>query len=208
MNSSYSKSVFINCPFSDDFRKIFHAYVFSVIDLGFLPRCALEIVESSDIRLQKIERIIEDCKFGIHDLSNMELDKTTQLPRFNMPLELGLFLGAKRFGDDVQKKKRIIILDSDKYRYQKAISDISGQDIQAHNADDEGAVRCVRDWLQTASNRKKQIPGASHLIQRYRTYQADAPRLCAAMKLGPSALTFSDLRTTMIEWQKASAIRP
>ena len=58
----------------------------------------------------------------------MELDETNRLPRFNMPLELGLFLGAKSFSDEPrQKKKRCLILDSNPYRYQKFLSDIAGR---------------------------------------------------------------------------------
>ena len=46
-----------------------------------------------------------------------------------MPLELGPFLGAKRFGDPVQREKRKLILDLEQYRYQKSISDLEGIDI-------------------------------------------------------------------------------
>ncbi len=49
------------------------------------------------------------------------------LPRFNMPLELGIFLGAKRFGSQKQKQKNGLILDREKYRYQSFCSDIAGQ---------------------------------------------------------------------------------
>lgn len=43
-----------------------------------------------------------------------------------MPLELGTFLGAKHFGSEIQKKKTCLILDKEKFRYQKFISDIAG----------------------------------------------------------------------------------
>ena len=71
----------------------------------FTPRSALELDDGSVVRIEKILNIIGDCKFAVHDLSRTELDPTTQLPRFNMPLELGIFLGAKRFGDAEQNKK-------------------------------------------------------------------------------------------------------
>jgi hypothetical protein len=64
-----SKHLFINCPFDRHYRPIFHAIVFSVSDLGFVPRCALEEDDSAEFRLSKIERIVEECRFGIHDLS-------------------------------------------------------------------------------------------------------------------------------------------
>jgi len=58
-----------------------------------MPRCALEVQDSSENRLKKILRIIGECQFAIHDISRTDLDKKHQLPRFNMPFELGLFMG-------------------------------------------------------------------------------------------------------------------
>lgn len=43
--------------------------------------------------------------------------------------------------------KRILILEHTRYDYQRALSDISGWDIQAHGGDHEKAVRHVRSWL-------------------------------------------------------------
>jgi hypothetical protein len=59
----------------------------------------LEADDSSENRLAKIQAIIEECQFGIHDISRTEVDGDPPLPRFNMPLELGLFLRAKRYGN-------------------------------------------------------------------------------------------------------------
>lgn len=42
-----------------------------------------------------------------------------------MPLELGLFLGAKRYGTGKQRTKLCLILDRERYRYQKYCSDIA-----------------------------------------------------------------------------------
>ena len=133
-----SSDVFINCPFDPGYRPIFDAIVFSVYDLGFVARCSLEEDDAGEFRLSKIERIIEECRFGINDLSAVALDAATGLPRFNMPLELGLFLACKRFGPPNQSKKRTLVLDSDHYRYRSFISDISGQDIRAHGETQTG----------------------------------------------------------------------
>ncbi|RLF41817.1 MAG: hypothetical protein DRN18_03295 [Thermoplasmata archaeon] len=57
---NYSDNVFINCPFDENYKPIFYAIVFTIHDCGFLPRCALE--ELHEIRLTKIEEIIEECK--------------------------------------------------------------------------------------------------------------------------------------------------
>jgi hypothetical protein len=106
--------------------------VFTVSVCGFVPRCSLEHDDASQVRLEKIYRLIGSSSFGIHDISRTELDGENHLPRFNMPLELGFFLGAKQFGAGRHRSKRCLILDRDRYRFQKFISDIAGQDIKAH----------------------------------------------------------------------------
>src|SRR4051794_260570 len=103
--ASSSRDVFINCPFDDDFAAGFRALVFGVIACGFRARCAREMDDGTETRIDKLYRIIEQCRFGLHDLSRTELDSVNSLPRFNMPLELGILLGAKRFGDEGQKQK-------------------------------------------------------------------------------------------------------
>lgn len=44
-----------------------------------------------------------------------------------------------------------MILDSEKYRYQKFISDIAGQDVKAHENDQRILIRVVREWLRNYS---------------------------------------------------------
>lgn len=90
--TKYASSVFINCPFDDEFEPIRNAIVFAIYDCGFIPRCALEENNAGNVRFDKIQRIISECKFGVHDISRTELDDQNNLPRFNMPLELGVFL--------------------------------------------------------------------------------------------------------------------
>ena len=50
-----------------------------------------------------------------------------------MPLELGIFLGSKKYGDKKNKTKVCLVIDKEQYRYQIFISDIAGQDIKSHN---------------------------------------------------------------------------
>jgi len=198
-----SNHVFINCPFDSVYRPIFNAIIFSIYDLGFVARCALEEDDAADFRLSKIERIIEECKFAIHDLSAVTLDTETKLPRFNMPLELGLFLGCKRFGSEAQAKKRCVILDSDPYRYRMFISDISGQDIRSHAGEPERAIREVRDWLRTITRRGR-LPGGGDIIEHYRRFQNDLPRICAELALEPDRLTFLDFSEATAQWLRNS----
>ncbi|MCC6591247.1 MAG: hypothetical protein IT168_31465 [Bryobacterales bacterium] len=198
-----SSHVFINCPFDAGYRPIFNAIVFAVYDLGFVARCALEEDDAGDYRLAKIERIIEECRFGINDLSAVALDAVTNLPRFNMPLELGLFFGCKRYGPRNQAKKKTLVLDADQHRYRQFISDISGQDIHAHGGDPERAIREVRDWLQGAS-RREGLAGGGEIVRRYRLFRADLPKICRDAGLETDKLTFLDLSEMVTSWLKAN----
>jgi hypothetical protein len=163
----YSHSVFINCPFSSDYQPIFRAILFAVYACGYRPRCALEISDSSQNRLSKIEDTIAESGLGIHDISFTKIDKKTKLPRFNMPFETGLFFAAKRFGPGQQKLKVALILDKTAYRYRKFLSDISGQDISPHNARAKTAIRQIRDWLDACQGGKYSLPGGDHINEQY-----------------------------------------
>ncbi len=199
--SKYNENVFINCPFDAAYKKLFNAIVFAVFDCGFVARCALEEDDGSQIRVLKIFDIISQCRLSIHDLSRVEADKSTKLPRFNMPLELGTFLGAKHFGSGGHKKKACLILDREKYRYQKFISDIAGQDIKAHKNDPRSIIGVVRDWLRTYS--QVSIPSGSIIWSRYhQLFENDLPQLCKELKLKPKELIFNDYVLLVSKWLK------
>lgn len=200
-NHLKSRHVFVNCPFDLGYKPIFDAIVFAICDLGFVARCALEADDAGEVRLAKIERIVEECKYGVHDISSVELDKDSNLPRFNMPLELGLYLGCKRFGGERQKTKVALILDSERYRYQKFISDIAGQDIHAHGGEAGRAISEVRAWLAAASGRKL-LPGGAEINARYVRFRAQLPQLCEDSKLKEDELTFNDLSQLITSWLK------
>ena len=110
---AFGDRVFLNVPFDRRYKSLFEALIFAVHDCGLVARCALEGDDGSVVRLDKIFEIISECRYGIHDLSRTTLDAANHLPRFNMPLELGVFLGAKRFGNAKQRSKSCLILDRD-----------------------------------------------------------------------------------------------
>ncbi len=116
MRGEYELSVFINCPFDAAYQRLFRAIVFTVHDCGYIARSALELTDASQVRVHKILQIISECRVGIHDISRTELDRRSKLPRFNMPLELGMFLGAKRYGDQRQRRKICLVLDRTSHR--------------------------------------------------------------------------------------------
>ena len=202
-SSHYNDNVFINCPFDPVYKPLFDAIVFAVYACGFIARCALEEDDASQVRIDKIYSIIEDCRYGIHDISRIELDESSGFPRFNMPLELGVFLGAKKFGTEEQKVKKCLVLDSEPYRYQQFMSDIAGQDIQVHSNSPEEIVKVVRDWLRTASKRRT-IPDGSIIWGRYQDFMRDLPQTVERLKLRPETLIFNDYTWVITVWQETN----
>jgi hypothetical protein len=199
----YDYDVFINCLFDPDYYPMLDALVFAVHDCGFQARCTLEIDDSGRVRMENIVELIQDCRYGIHDISSTELDDANNLPRFNMPLELGLFMGAARFGSPKQRKKRALILDREPYRYQKFISDIAGQNIKSHDGDPELAIRQVRNWLSNSPTMAETlIPGPKRVVDRYKLFREELPELCRRSHLDPDDLIFNDFTTCVSEWLK------
>jgi hypothetical protein len=196
----YIRNVFINCPFDEDYKPLFYALIFAVHDCGFLSRCALELLDSGAVRIDKICGVIQECQYGIHDISRTELSTVHQLPRFNMPLELGLFLGAKRFGQGEQSNKQCLILDQDPYRYQKFCSDIAGQDIQVHHQLPADAIKVVRNWLAASLPNDVILPGGAKIVERYEDFCEDLPIICVELGLTIEDLIFSDFRRLVFRW--------
>ena len=198
-NHEYVSNVFINCPFDNNYRDIFRAIVFAVFDCGYIPRCALEFDDAAQVRIEEITKIISECKFGIHDISRTELDTKSNLPRFNMPLELGIFLGAKKYGSRKDKSKVCLILDREQYRYRIFISNISGQDIKSHNNDPYKVIPIIRNWLRNSS-KDVIIPGGAAIRSRYQLFTTELPDLCSVLKFEPDNLIFNDYAWLVSEW--------
>ncbi len=192
ITASYNDSIFINCPFDDDYAPLLRALVYTIYRCGFAPRSALEEDDGLDIRVDKIARLIDKCKYGIHDISRTEPDPQTGLPRFNMPFELGIFWGAKRFGVKQQKEKIALILEKEKYSYQKYFSDLNGVDVKAHFNKTEQVILSVRNWLHTASGRKT-IPSAELIRKNFDEFNTlRLPLILQASHTHLKGLTFND----------------
>ncbi len=192
--------MFINCPFDQEYAATFEALIFAVYATGFRPRSARELDDGGQPRLEKLYGIIQQCRYGIHDLSRTELDETNQLPRFNMPLELGIFLGARRYGGKVQEEKRLLIFDVEQYRYQRFISDLAGMDIHAHGGVAERAVMEARNWLANVSRRK--LPSGQQLIEAYRRFVADLPAIADALEFDARWIPYVDFERIVVTWLK------
>ncbi len=200
ISPSYDDNIFINCPFDHEYRRLFQALMFGVHDCGLVARSALEVVDGAEVRIDKIQRIIAECRHSIHDLSRTGLDSRTGLPRMNMPFELGLFLGAKRYGTGAQRKKTCIILDRDERRFRDFLSDIAGQDVRAHNDDPADLIREVRNALVTTRPAGVELPSGRFIAERFSVFEQEMPRLCAVLNLDPDDLGHRDLIRVITGW--------
>ncbi len=201
MLPTYNDNVFINCPFGDvDYLLNFHSIVFTVYRCGFLPISALSEDNALENRLSKIEKLVENSRFGIHDISRTELNKQGY-PRFNMPFELGVFFGAKRFGKEVQKSKNALIFEKNKFAYQNYLSDLNGIDTKAHNNNTSIIIQSIRDWLKVSSKRVT-IPGRKVIINDFQNFQEELPSILDSLGLEITSLPFNDLCLIIEEFLK------
>ena len=164
----FNKSVLINCPLDSDYEPILQAILFCLVRFGLKPRIATERIDSGEARLEKIKELVLSSKFSIHDLSRCQSSRSGEHYRMNMPFELGLDVGCKCFGGSSYDKKNILVLEEQQYRYQIALSDLAGSDIQAHGGDYAKAMRKVRNWIMTIGEFERL--GSSKVLGEYEDF--------------------------------------
>lgn len=123
------------------------AVLFCVVRFGLKPRIATERSDAGESRISKILDLIQSSRYSIHDLCRCQARDAGEYYRLNMPFELGLDFGCRRYGAGRLTDKVILVLEEERYRYQATISDLAGSDIEAHHGDYQLAVRKVRNWL-------------------------------------------------------------
>lgn len=165
----FERSVFVNCPFDDDYASLLQAIAFCIVLLEHFPRFTPENTDNAETRLDRIIQLITESKFGVHDLSRCRAAAVGDYARMNMPFELGLDHACRRFGTGGATQKRILVLENEPYQYQKALSDIAGWDIRPHGNDYAKAVGHVRSWLTSQST----VPaiGLSRILGKYAAFQ-------------------------------------
>jgi len=168
--SGFDKNVFVNCPFDDNYRQLLLSVIFTVKYLGCNPRLSLERSDSSETRIDKIVGLINESKFGIHDLSRIVSRVENEHYRMNMPFELGIDYGCKRLKEGVWSEKQILILEKERYRYQRALSDLSGSDIKNHDDDPQKIIRAVRDWFVATESLR--VDSGNKIWNLYNDFQA------------------------------------
>lgn len=141
-------TVFLNLPYDNGFRRLYLAYISGLIHLGLKPRATIEIPGGQN-RLDKILDLIRGCRYSIHDLSRVQLDRIHPItPRFNMPFELGLAVAAAKIDglpDDW------FVFESTPRRISKSLSDLGGTDANIHDGTVGGVMRELVSVFQRQS---------------------------------------------------------
>ena len=165
----FERAVFTNCPLDEDYEPILQAILFCIVYLGLTPRLSTERSDSAENRLEKIRGLLENSRYSIHDLSRCQAQKQGEHYRLNMPFELGIDYGCRQYFGRGREAKRILILEEERYRYQAAISDLAGCDIEAHGGDWQKAVRKVRNWLRSEAG--VAADGTARILGAYADFQ-------------------------------------
>jgi hypothetical protein len=143
----FRTSVFINCPFDEEYKLLLRPMLFTLVHVGLLPRLASERSDSLEQRIEKILRLIQECKYSIHDLSRLKSERANEFSRLNMPFELGVEYGCRRIAKNHLRTKRSLILEKKRYDIQKALSNLNGVDIKCHNNKPTQTVQALQHWL-------------------------------------------------------------
>ena len=173
MNSrgDFHSNVFINCPFDDDYTQLLRPLLFSAVRAGLTVRIASETFDSGVARINRICKLIRESKYSVHDLSRLRASFKGEIHRMNMPFELGLDIGCRVFSQGIQSQKRCLILETEQYEYQKALSDLSNSDIKRHLNNPEEVVRQVRNWFVEVEVGK--LPSATMMWKEFNEFTAN-----------------------------------
>jgi hypothetical protein len=149
-SSLTTNAVFLNIPYDQRFRSLYLAYIAGLVHLGFVPRVTLGLPGGAR-RLDKILSEIQGCRYSIHDLSRVGLDRSAPFttPRFNMPFELGLAVAWEKSNP---AKHTWFIFEAKAYRVQKSLSDLNGTDPNIHNGQVAGVMRELSNVFRRPQN--------------------------------------------------------
>jgi hypothetical protein len=162
-------SVFLNIPYDSAFENLYLAYIAGLSAFGLIPRATLEI-PTSQRRLERILKLIQECAYSIHDLSRVELDaKAPRVPRFNMPFELGLAVAQ-----NVRNRQETwYVCETVPHRVGKSLSDLNGTDVRIHG----GTVRGVFGALCDVFVRKTRQPSVQEMYRIYLALRRNLPTI-------------------------------
>lgn len=193
-SSTSQSSVFLNIPYDLRFTRLYLAYIAEISAFGLLPRAVIEI-PGGNRRLDRILDLIHSCRYSIHDLSRVELDRRNPCtPRFNMPFELGLAIASTEISSSLHEW---FVYEAQDYRLQKSLSDLNGTDPFIHG----GRIEGVLGQLCGTFLRIDRQPNVTQMRRIYRLLKRNLPKLMSeAGAISPfDARVFRDLCVLAIE---------
>jgi hypothetical protein len=138
------KSVFLNVPYDKEYAPLFTALIAGLVALGRIPRCALEAQSEGKTRLQQIHGLLASCGSSIHDLSRVTLSGSLNVPRFNMPFELGMAFALAQ-----STSHRIFTFEEKERRIDASLSDMKAFDPIIHGGTTEGILGGLLDCFDS-----------------------------------------------------------
>jgi hypothetical protein len=204
----FARSVFVNCPFDREYEHILKAILFCIVRFGLTPRIATERSNAGETRIDKISELVEQSEYSIHDLSRCQALVGGEHYRMNMPFELGMDFACRRYGGIAMSQKKILVLEEQPYRYQAALSDLAGVDIEKHEGNYRLAVRKVRNWLSGMG--KFETIGTDKILGEYEDFQewyAERQRLAGFSADDMDHVPVAELLTAMFDWTAAGRPR-
>jgi len=191
--------VFLNIPYDVAFENLYLAYIVGLTQLGLSINAALAVPNQG--RLGTIIELIDKSDFSIHDLSRVEISRG--VPRFNMPVELGLALYRSHITNG---QHRVFIFERKQYRAQRSTSDVNGIDPQIHN----GTVKRLMSGLRNIFRQPNDVTTVPEMLASYRAVKQRIPemRRNAGSKSLFDAAIFQDLKlAALVESQALIARR-
>jgi len=149
------KDGFLNVPFDAGYERNLVALIASLTALGQIPHCVLEVPELGSGRLRRLLKLLESCRTSIHDLSRAGVPV-----RFNMPFELGLACALAEY----RKPHSYFIMEKERYRVDRTLSDLKSQDPLIHQNSPKRIVSGVISALRS----KSQSPDPKEVYKNFR----------------------------------------
>jgi hypothetical protein len=176
--SDQRRTAFLNVPYDRRFERLYLAFIAGLCGFGLIPRATIEI-PGSERRLDRIIGLIGGCHYSFHDLSRVEIDRSSSppTPRFNMPFELGLAVARQK---NRRGAHQWYVFESSVHRLSKSLSDLDGTDPYIHSGTPEGVLPALGNALVRTRN----PPSFAQLEQLYRELKRSAFKLRKDLKGG------------------------
>lgn len=163
---------FLNIPYDDKFENLYLAYIVGLTAHGLVPTATLGVPRDAR-RLDRIFKLIRECRYSVHDISRIQLDpRPPRAPRFNMPFELGLAVAWTKLNP---QRHSWVGCDEIPHRAVRSISDLAGTDFHTHH----GTVSGVLAALCNAFVGRTPRPTVPRMKTVYRQLRRAIPELKA-----------------------------